>query len=108
MEILKERLTIILSKQVNITSEKLYIHNNKTNQEDSKYRLATDRYNHRKPNLPRYCINEVFLLPQLSRVSFPGIVLPIVPECTATNGVDNNKEDKEYDVDDRNPPPITL
>lgn len=36
------------------------------------------------------------------------IVSPIVPESTAANRVDDDKEDEEYDVDDGNPLPRTL
>lgn len=36
------------------------------------------------------------------------IVLPIVSERTAPNGVHNNKEDKEYNVDNGHLLPVTL
>lgn len=47
----------------------------------------------------------------ISRVWLPSglsIVLSVVPECTASNGVYNNEENKEYNVDNGNLLPITL
>lgn len=40
-------------------------------------------------------------------ISLP-IVPPVIPECTATNGVDNDEENEEYDVDNRHLLPISL
>lgn len=47
----------------------------------------------------------------ISRVWLPSglsIVLSVVPECTASNGVYDNEENKEYNVDNGNLLPITL
>lgn len=42
------------------------------------------------------------------RVSVPRIVLAVVPESTTSNGVDNDKEDKEDDVHNDHLFPVTL
>lgn len=48
---------------------------------------------------------------QKQRSSLPSwvrVVLPVVPESTATNRVDDDEEDKEYDVDGGNLFPVVL
>lgn len=43
----------------------------------------------------------------MSLISLP-IVPPVIPECTAADGVNNDQEDEEYDVDNSHLLPISL